>query len=78
MQFLRLDHDAQWQLLPLHELWQHERLQLIFSVVILREALFAERRTLGEPRDASRFVRGINRALARIQICRKQLLSASS
>ena len=28
MQLLRLDHDAQWELLPLHELREHERVQL--------------------------------------------------
>jgi hypothetical protein len=28
MQLLRLDHDAQWELLPVHELREHERLQL--------------------------------------------------
>jgi hypothetical protein len=26
MQLLRLNHDAQWELLPLHELREHERM----------------------------------------------------
>jgi len=28
VQLLRLDHDAQWELLPVHELWEHKRVQL--------------------------------------------------
>jgi hypothetical protein len=31
VQFLRLDHDAEWKLLPLHELWLNERLQLVHA-----------------------------------------------
>jgi len=25
MQLLRLDHDQKWKLLPVHELWEYER-----------------------------------------------------
>ena len=28
MQLLRINHDPEWELLPVHELWEHERVQL--------------------------------------------------
>ena len=45
MQLLRQHHDAQWELLPLHELRQYERVLVVFwdapfyIVVILSETL---------------------------------------
>ena len=68
-------HDAQRQLLPLHELRQHEWLQLIFSVVILMCGALCRTK---DSRLAARCLRCARHVAGFSQICRKRLLSAPS